>query len=228
MSELATSHGTLWVRQFGSGSPRMVALHGFTLHGGMYQRLAQLLGETVVAPDLPGHGRSHIEPVAMGSTVDAIAALLTTLETPLLLGYSQGGRVALQVALTYPNLISGLALVSTSAGLRERDRIKRRVADDALASRIERIGLERFITEWLATPLVATDVVDATTRDADRAIRLGNTAEGIAAALRGLGQASVSDSSHRIPELKMPVVFIAGERDERYAQLAAEMAASRR
>jgi pimeloyl-ACP methyl ester carboxylesterase len=103
----------------------------------------------------------------------------------------------------------------------------RRVADDALATRIERIGLERFIEEWLANPVIATDGVSPDVRRADRELRFENTAAGLAEALRGMGQASVPDSIRRFSSLPMPLVMVAGQRDTRYSELAHEMAATR-
>ena len=225
MTAIATRHGDMWVRNFGDGPARVVALHGFTLHGEMYSRLADLSGVRIAAPDLPGHGRSEITPVTIGTAVDAVAELLRSLpEPPLLLGYSQGGRVALQIALTHPDLVGSLMLIATSPGLNERARKLRRAADEGLASRIERIGIERFISEWLANPLVSTDGVDPVVRDADRALRLENKAAGLSAALRGMGQASVAHSLDRISRLTMPVDCVAGEHDERYVEHATAMA----
>ncbi len=229
MSVLATRHGDMWVRTFGTGPASVVALHGFTLHGGMYERLAGVAGTTIAAPDLPGHGRTTIAPITMRTAVDGVADLLASMAAPpVLLGYSQGGRIALQVALTYPDLVGSLILIAVSPGLNERARKLRRVADDGLASRIERIGTERFIDEWLANPLVATDHIERGLRQADRSIRLENTAEGLAGALRGMGQATVAESIDRIPALPMPVDFVAGTNDEKYTAHAVAMAASRR
>lgn len=226
MSEFATKHGGLWVRTFGEGRPGVVALHGFTLHGGMWESLADLISVPVAAPDLPGHGHTTVRPVTMRTAVDTVAAYLGECGRPLLLGYSQGGRVAMQIALTYPDLISALVVVGTSPGLTGRERKLREVADAALANRIERIGIVSFIDEWLANPLLAPDRVDQAARDADRNMRLENSAEGIAAALRGMGQASVADVSDRIGDLDMPVSFIAGAGDSKYAALATTMARS--
>lgn len=224
MTELPTRHGTLWVRAHGTGQPRVVALHGFSLHGGMWSRFAEYLGEPVAAPDLPGHGRTTIQPITMGTAVDAVAELLARYDRPVLVGYSQGGRVALQVALTQPSLVGALALIGTSPGLQPRERRVRTVADEALAARIERIGMERFVDEWLANPLIAPDRAHPEERAADRRMRLENTAEGVAAALRGLGQASAADVSNRLSELSMPVAFIAGGLDDKYSALATAMA----
>ena len=227
MSELLTRHGGLWVRTYGPGPVQVVALHGFTQHGGMFERLAATAGLTIAAPDLPGHGRTTIDPITIGTAVDAIAEFLATLaEPPLLVGYSQGGRVALQAALTYGERVGAMALVSASPGLNERARRMRRAADDGLADRIERIGTERFIREWLANPLVATDTVAPHLREADLEMRLENRAAGLAAALRGMGQAAVADSSNRIADLAMPVRFMAGTDDPTYCDHATAMASS--
>jgi 2-succinyl-6-hydroxy-2,4-cyclohexadiene-1-carboxylate synthase len=223
MTEVATAHGGLWVRTHGMGQPRVVALHGFSLHGGMWAGFAKHLGEAVAAPDLPGHGRTKVEPVTMRTAVDAVSAMLAGYDKPLLLGYSQGGRVALQVALAQPSLVGSLVLISTSPGLSGRARQLRETADAGLASRIERIGLVRFIDEWLANPLVAPLRADPEARDDDRELRLENSAAGIAAALRGLGQAAVADTTSRLPGLRMPTTFIAGELDDKYTQFARAM-----
>lgn len=228
MNELATKHGSIWVRTYGEPPAAVVALHGFTLHGGMYRDLAERLGVTVAAPDLPGHGRTAISPVTIASAVDVVAAVLAlTPHPPLLLGYSQGGRIALQTALTHPHLIGSMLLVSTAPGLAPRDRRLRREADAGLADRIESIGIERFIDEWLANPMTSTTSAAAARRNADKDLRLENTTQGLAAALRGMGQSAVADCSRQIPTLPMPIAFMAGSRDEKYAALATAMARSR-
>lgn len=226
MSEFATIHGGMWIRRYGEGQPQTVALHGFTLHGGMWEQFAGIIGEPVAAPDLPGHGHTTIKPIEMRTAVDAVAAYLGQCDSSLLMGYSQGGRVALQVALSHPALVKRLALVGTAPGLAPRERTLRRAADEGLAARIEKIGMARFIDEWLANPLMAPDLVDEATRRADRQMRLENTSDGIAAALRGMGQSAVADMSDRIKDLKMPVAFIAGGGDDKYARYATSMARS--
>ena len=228
MTEVATRHGGMWVRSYGPDPARVVALHGFTLHGAMFERLAALIDGGLTAPDLPGHGRTNVNPVTMATAVDSVADVISGLnQKPVLLGYSQGGRIALHVALTYPDLIDGLVLVATSPGLDDRSRQLRAAADDGLASRIERIGTERFIEEWLANPIVATDHVAPEIRAADKAMRLENTAEGLAAALRGMGQAAVADSTSRLAGLPMPTAFVAGTGDRKYTEEATAMAEAR-
>jgi pimeloyl-ACP methyl ester carboxylesterase len=164
----------------------------------------------------------------MRSAVDALNEFLGGHSSPpLLVGYSQGARVAVQSALIRPDLIAALLIISGSPGMSERARRMRRAADDGLADRIEQIGVERFIDEWLANPTTSTDAVDPEIRTADRDLRLENSATGLAAALRGMGQGCVADTSGRIASLPMPTVFMAGEGDDKYAEFAAAMARAR-
>ena len=226
MSTVATRYGTLWVHDFGEPPPAVVALHGFTLTGASFAEFATALEAPVQAPDLPGHGRSTVSPVDMDTTIAVLGEFLEPLlAAPVVLGYSQGARIAIQLALRRPDLVGSLALISASPGLPERERQPRRIADEALATRIERIGVERFITEWLANPLTTTAGVGTDRRAKDHNLRLENTAAGLAAALRGLGQATVPHCGDQLAGLAMPVVFMAGGNDPKYVALARTMAA---
>ena len=135
--------------------------------------------------------------------------------------------MALLVALEYPNLVDRLVLVSTSSGLRdEADREARRIQDEALADRIQAIGLDDFLDEWLEGSIAGTSHLSDEVQRADRIVRIENTAVGLASALRGLGQGSQPFVGDRLSELEMPVLAISGARDEKYTRLAAEIANS--
>ena len=103
-------------------------------------------------------------------------------------------------------------------------RASRRAADHALANRIERNGLNAFLDDWLLHPLVGTHLLDAELAAADRRLREENTAEGLAAALRGLGQGEMPELDQA--SIPQPVIWIAGARDTRYAAAARRMAAA--
>jgi pimeloyl-ACP methyl ester carboxylesterase len=74
----------------------------------------------VIAPDLPGHGRSPgpalTEVVEMAK---AVAELIERLELRgvVVVGHSMGGAVALELALSWPHLVAGLVLVASGARL---------------------------------------------------------------------------------------------------------------
>lgn len=164
------------------------------------------------------------------TTIAAVAEWLDSFGTPVpLIGYSQGGRIALLTALERPDLVARLILISTSpgiAGIQERRR--RRESDRALAAHIEEIGVERFLDEWLAGPIVAAGHLDEATQRADREIRLENTATGLAAAVRGFGQGSQPYVGDRLTELAVPILTISGRLDTNYQAHAEAMASAAR
>lgn len=202
----------------------MVALHGFTLTGAQFEPLAGT-GLHVHAPDLPGHGATRITPVSIPTTVAALGHFLIRFRSPVpLMGYSQGGRIALLAALEYPDLVDRLVLVSASAGIRDESaRAVRRSQDMVLANRIEAIGIDAFLDEWLVGPIAGTSHLDDHIRRRDRTMREENTAIGLAAALRGLGQGVQPYVGDRIGELRIPLLAITGGADATYGRLAIDM-----
>ncbi len=176
----------------------------------------------ITAPDLPGHGATTVSPVTLDATLAALADHMATEGPGPLLGYSQGGRIALNLAARRPDLVTALIVISATPGLDGADRDLRRTADETLATRIETIGVDRFLDEWLTHPLVGTTGMDEAQRTTDRTYRAVNTATGLAAALRGLGQGMLP---HVDPaELSMPTLWVTGTRDEKYTELAARAA----
>lgn len=200
----------------------VVALHGFTYTGAQYGALAAPIERTVLAPDLPGHGKTTIAPVTLERTIEAVADLMEDNAPPLpLIGYSQGARVALLVALEHPHLVRSLVLISGSAGIEdETARRVRREADEKLADHIESAPLEEFLEEWTTSGLTSTAHLSDASRASDLANRGGHTSTGLAAALRGLGQGQFPYLGHRLGELAIPTLLIAGAKDEKYVAAA--------
>jgi 2-succinyl-6-hydroxy-2,4-cyclohexadiene-1-carboxylate synthase len=204
--------------------PPLVLLHGFTQTRQSWRRtVAALDGRyRAVVPDLPGHGQmSERRPAPLAATLAYLRALVD--EPHLLAGYSMGGRIALHAALARPERVRRLVLLGASPGLADpAEREERRRADDALADRIEAIGVEAFAEEWGRLPL--WEGQPDRVRAAANADRLRNTPAGLADALRGLGTGALEPLWDRLGELPMPVVLIAGERDAKFRAIAEQMA----
>jgi 2-succinyl-6-hydroxy-2,4-cyclohexadiene-1-carboxylate synthase len=224
VEQMATPAGTLAVRHFVGDPPGIVALHGFGLHGGQFGPLAQVSGWDVTAPDLPGHGLTRVTPVDLDNALAALATVLPQAGSRVL-GYSQGGRLALHLAWRYPHLVRSLVVVSAGPGLDEEARVKRAVADDAVADRIERDGVAAYLDGWLDHPVFGTRRLDGATGAADRALRLENTAAGLASARRGLGQGALPKVA--VEELAVPVLWVAGGLDPAYVATMTAAAGSR-
>lgn len=216
-------HGLRWeVRVRGEGEP-LLLLHGFTGRGTAWGGHVAAFAERfrVIVVDLPGHGRSGIgEPWRM--TVEQAADDLDTILSRLgavpahVLGYSLGARIALQLAVTHPDDVARLVLESPSAGLATAaKRVARRAADEALAGRLERDGIEAFVDEWERQPIFASHAdLPARTRAQQRAIRLSNSPAGLAASLRGAGQGSMEPLHGRLQAVEAATLVIAGALDE--------------
>ena len=201
---------------------RVVLVHGFTQTHRSWDAVARPLAtrHDVVALDAPGHG--ELADVALDLWQGA-RLLAQQGGRAAYVGYSMGGRLCLHVALAHPDLVEALALVGATAGIRDADeRNGRRRADEARAERIERHGVDAFLHEWLAQPLFASLPPEARSIDDRRT----NTAAGLAASLRLAGTGTQEPLWDRLEELEMPVLLVAGERDDAFSALAREMAAA--
>jgi 2-succinyl-6-hydroxy-2,4-cyclohexadiene-1-carboxylate synthase len=201
--------------------PALVLLHGFTQTRQSWRRTVQALAGRyrALVPDLPGHGQSAQRTASFPAATAYIRALAP--ERFTLAGYSMGGRIALHAALALRP--ERLVLIGASPGLADAaERAERRAADEALADRIERDGLEAFAAEWAELPLWEGQAERV--RAAANADRLRNTAAGLAAALRGLGTGVLPPLWDRLGELTMPVTLVVGERDAKFRAIAERMA----
>jgi 2-succinyl-6-hydroxy-2,4-cyclohexadiene-1-carboxylate synthase len=216
----------LHIRRFGTG-PDIVALHGFSLTGEQFSPAGDRLGRRVIAPDLPGHGSSRAKPADVDSVTAAIDILLDELGKPTpLMGYSQGGRMALLSAIGDHTNVSALVLISSNPGIRdEAERESRVERDHVLADRIRDIGVAAFIDSWTSSGITKLDHLDEAYRVWDRNVRSQNSAEGLASALRGYGQGAQPSVWDELRSLTMPVLLIVGSRDEHYTSINDEMAA---
>ena len=195
---------------------RLALLHGFTQTGRSWAPLLPALEQhfEVLRPDLPGHGSRSQVRADLWETARLVGE---ECGRAAYLGYSLGGRVALHLALDQPALVDRLVLVSATAGIEDRrERAARRESAEALARSLEAEGVDAFLERWLAQPLLAGLPVDAAGVQARRE----NTAEGLAASLRMLGTGVQEPLWQRLHELRMPVLVVAGERDEKFSELA--------
>lgn len=225
-----THHCYTW----GGSGEVMMLLHGFTGSGESWAEHGEgfaRAGFRVLAPDLLGHGRSPApaDPrrYAMMHAAADLAALIRTHAHGAvhLLGYSMGGRLALHLALTHPELVRSLVLESASPGLAGREeRAARKAQDEALALRIEKEGVPAFVDFWERLPLWRTQArLDQETRDKLRAQRLRNRALGLANSLRGMGTGVQPNLWPYLPALLRPTLLLVGAEDAKFVEINRRM-----
>ena len=93
--------------------PALVLIHGWALHGGIFEPLAEQLRPhfQLHIVDLPGHGYSR--PAAPSLELERVVAEIAAATPPAVwCGWSMGGLYALQAALTQPQ-VRGVAMVAS-------------------------------------------------------------------------------------------------------------------
>ena len=240
----------------GVGSAAVVVLHGFTgnaesmvpLIDRLVEKPAGTSGRRALAVDLIGHGATPSPPdigrYSLGSFVgslDAVFSDMGILNTAVsdtdgqpatagaahIIGYSLGGRAALTYACARPQNCASLTLIGASAGIADTEqRLVRRRNDYALANKIARHGVSRFVAEWTAQPMwhslrkrLGEDAWQASL--AQRA--LGHPL-GLAHSLRGAGAGAMAPLWDKLAQLAVPTLVLAGEEDTKFCEIGTQMA----
>jgi len=116
----------------GRGNHVIVLLHGAGGTNAHWpHQLRRLADWRVLAPDLPGHGRSRAEsPDSIEGYAEKLAAWLEGLATvpAVLAGHSMGGAIALALAAARPELLHALVLIGCAAQLPVNPRLLDRLA----------------------------------------------------------------------------------------------------
>lgn len=213
----------------GSGSP-IVFIHGHPFDRRMWRpQLGGLAGQAhLVAPDLPGYGSSPArgETMTMRVLADSVVALLDALgiERTIVVGLSMGGLVAMEIALSRPERISGLVLAATTAAsVTPEEAASRRAA----AAEMEANGMLKVALEMTGKLFGARARRDPALVSGMFEMMLSAPPAGAAAALRG--RAERPDYSSLLPSLAMPVLVVVGDEDAySTSQVTAELVGSLR
>ncbi len=193
----------------GAGKP-LVLLHGFPLDRSIWRHVTGLLQDhaRVILPDLRGYGQSPVTDgvYTMRLLADDLAVLLDRLhlDRVTLAGHSMGGYVALAFAKSYPDRLSGLALVTTQAAADLPERAEGRLK---LAAEVEKRGSVAVVEASLARYSPDAAVLEET-----RQVMLRADPRAVAGSLRGMAQRP--DMTGFLPEVKVPSLVVAGAADE--------------
>lgn len=171
-----------------------------------------------------------LNPEALSDALDYVIAHKLHPDS-FLLGYSMGGRLALNMAVRHPQRAGGLILESTTAGIpNEAEREKRRKAD---ANRAEKIieNFPRFLEEWESQEIFGASGPGqklAPARETSRLKTLGSIQNAqdpdiMAQWLKGFGTGSMPSFWEDLNAITSPVLLITGALDHKFCDIAAKM-----
>jgi 2-succinyl-6-hydroxy-2,4-cyclohexadiene-1-carboxylate synthase len=186
-----------------SKGPTLIFLHGFLGHAFDWHEVASLLPFSSFALDLPGHGNAPFTP----DFCSAILEPTKRFEPIHLIGYSMGGRLALQCAAKHPEKIGSLTLLSAHLGLK-RGHQQRLEKDLALAKQLLSLSIDDFLNIWYDQPIFRTLVAKMDIRS----MRRKQNKKYLADAL------STFSLGHQLDLSSLPARLLVGEHDEVYRE----------
>jgi 2-succinyl-6-hydroxy-2,4-cyclohexadiene-1-carboxylate synthase len=188
---------------------------GFMQRGDAWRPVAELLPERY--PSALLDHREHSFEGRLAEIADAAG------EGAVLVGYSLGGRLALRAVLRDPGRYAGLVTVGATAGIDDPGlRSSRAEADDRLAAWMEVAPIEDVVAIWERQPMFA-DQSEGLIEE-QRPGRMNHVPAELAMLLRTAGQGVLEPVWHELLTLQLPVLAIAGARDEGYVAAARRIA----
>lgn len=205
---------TLAYESAGAGEETLVLIHGFPLTSAMWRAQIDALASDalrVVAPDLPGCGRTPGALASVDGAADAIADLIDEIgaRRVVLAGFSMGGYVAFAFVRKYAARLRGLILIDTKA---EADSEDGKAGRYALAARARAEG-KSIVIDAMLPRLVSDATFNGRPEIVQRvnAIQADVTLDGITGALAAIAErpSSIAD----LPRIAVPALVIVGRED---------------
>ncbi len=201
-------------RPFDPALPAIVFIHGAAFDHSVWQWQSRYFahhGFSVLALDLPGHGRSP-GPLrsSIGGLADWVGGFLdaATLERAAVVGHSMGSLVALETAIRRQHAVTKLALIGTSAPMPVGDAFLAAARDDSPAA----FDMETVWGHARAAMLTQSPVPGTSLMGASRALN-GRSKAGVLHADLEACHAYAPDPES-IRAIKVPTLVLAARRDQ--------------
>ncbi|HZE28823.1 MAG TPA: alpha/beta fold hydrolase [Gaiellaceae bacterium] len=170
----------------------------------------------VLRLDLRGFGRTPLEPGPFAHARDVIEVLEQQAFGPTaLLGVSLGGRVALEVALARPELVSALVLVAPGLpGHAWSDQLRAQWGEEEAAFEAGDLdaAVEVSLRTWVDGPRRSPEQVDAAVRA--RVAEMQRRAYELQGEAEDEEELLVEDVAQRLGDVRAPTLVVVGEEDQ--------------
>jgi len=204
----------LFVQSEGNG-PDLVLLHGWGMHGGIWDGVAPQLAQRfrLHRIDLPGHGFSSALPLhSLEKLTASIASYVPA--NSIVCGWSLGGQIALTLARRWPERVRQLVLVATTPCFTRKTDWSWGMEATTLRLFKENLDRQYLLTLHRFLTLQVRGGVDQTTVLTQLHERLLQRGQPAPQALQaGLHILLTSDLRAALPYITQPTTLIHGEND---------------
>ena len=215
-------------------SDYILFLHGFTGSSLDWSEIIPGIDKrfNIAALDFIGHGKSDspgdIDLYNTDSITEQINTAINKLgsEQIILMGYSMGGRAALNFAVRYPEKVKAMILESATPGITGSDLRDQRVQnDEELSNFIINNPIEDFVDYWMNIDLFMSQKnLPAEKNGSVRNNKLKNNAVGLSNTLKGFSTGKMPPLFDKLCKIETKTLLISGEFDEKFTAINYSMA----
>ena len=215
--------------------PLIIFLHGFMGNTHEFDEVVSILADDFycLTVDLPGHGKTQVfgndQLYQMPNTANALIQLLDKLLNKLnisqcfLIGYSMGGRLALYLALHFPQYFAKVILESASPGLpTESERLARIKRDAQIARKLSRSITEEnftlFLVNWYSQAIFGGIKTHPQFSQLIKK-RLENHPKQLVKSLKMMGTGLQPSLWSKLTSNKIPLLLLVGELDAKFVEI---------
>ncbi len=200
----------LHYQQQGAGET-LVLLPGFCENLSIWDAIVPTLGKScrVITIDLPGFGESsHLAaPTSINQAASHIHQFLRSLNIDqyIIAGHSLGGYISLELIKLYPDAISGIGLIHSTAFADDKEKTQTR---KKIIDFVNKRGVEAFIT-----PFVPQLFVDKKSPNIAAMINSAITTPIASLINYTIAMMERQDRINTLEKWEKPIVFVAGKKD---------------
>jgi 2-succinyl-6-hydroxy-2,4-cyclohexadiene-1-carboxylate synthase len=183
--------------------PRLIFLHGFLGSKEDWKELISLF---------PSYECTALDLV---HPIDALAQQIST--PAILIGYSLGGRLSLQIADHYPHVVKGVIALSAHPGLTHPLEREQRFQSDLIwAEKLSSLPFSTFLEEWYNQPLFDPFKRNTSLFENTLSRRLNQKSEHLREMLLAYSLGKLPPFSFSTSH---PLLFLHGDKDIKYQSL---------
>jgi 2-succinyl-6-hydroxy-2,4-cyclohexadiene-1-carboxylate synthase len=205
--------------------PSLLLIHGFMGSSKDFCLAVSTLTKYFhcICIDLPGHGETPITDDHFVSIAEQILEIAP--DNCYLFGYSLGGRLALYLALHYPDRWHKVILESASFGLSTtQTRKQRQQQDAAIARKLQQPDLDftAFVQNWYQQS-VFNGINKHPNFPELIASRSNNNPLALARSLETMGLGQQPYLGELLPTNKVPLLLLVGEQDPKFVEIGHQL-----